>query len=198
MKKLLFAAALAAGAAGAGAASYPEDARHLADAAECAAQKLWAGVEANPVPVVLALGTFLFTLVYHKLKGKSLRESVEVAATRVTVVPVPGAPPAASGAGESPVVARAKARATRAQLIADQIALENRNRKLPAEVKQAEKDACYTEQALADARKALEARERAHAEAAAKLAALESEWEASESELAAIAAELAKLASAVQ
>lgn len=195
MKKLLFAAALTAGAAGAGAASYPEDARHLADAAERAAQKLWAGVEASPVPVVLALGTFLLTLVYHKLKGKSLRESVEVAATRVTVVPVPNAPHAPN---ESPVVARAKARATRAQLIADQIALENRNRKLPAEVKQAEKDACYTEQAVADARKALEARERAHAEAAAKLAALESEWEASESELAAIAAELAKLTAAVQ
>jgi hypothetical protein len=195
MKKLLFAAALAAGAAGAGAVSYPEDARHLAGAAERAALKLWAGVEANPVPVVLALGTFLLTLVYHKLKGKSLRESVEVAATRVTVVPVPGAP---SGASESPVVARAKARATRAQLIADQIALENRHRKLPAEVKHAEKDACYTEQALTDARKALEARERAHAEAAAKLEALRDELEASESELAAIAAELAKLASAVQ
>jgi len=143
--------------------------------------------------VVLAFGTFLLTLVYHKLKGKSLRESVEVAATRVTVVP--GAPPAPSA---SPVVARAVARATRAQLLADQIALESRNRKLPAEVKQAEKDACYTEQAVADARKALDARERAHAEASAKLAALESEWEASESELAAIAAELAKLASAVQ
>jgi hypothetical protein len=192
MKKVIALAALGASAVAAGAVSYPEDARHVADAAERTAQKLWAGVEANPAPVVLALGTFLLTLVYHKLKGKTLRESVEVAATRVTVVPVP---PATSA---SPVVARAVARATRAQLIADQIALENRNRKLPAEVKQAEKDACYTEQAVADARKALEARERAHAEAAAKLAALESEWEASESELAAIAAELAKLANVVQ
>lgn len=195
MKKVIALAALGASAVAAGAVSYPEDARHVADAVERGALKFWAGVEANPVPVVLAFGTFLLTLVYHKLKGKSLRESVEVAATRVTVVPVPGAPRSAS---ESPVVARAVARATRAQLIADQIALENRNRKLPAEVKQAEKDACYTEQALADARKALDARERAHAEAASKLAALQSELEASESELAAIAAELAKLASAVQ
>jgi hypothetical protein len=195
MKKVIALAALGASAVAAGAVSYPEDARQFADATERAAQKLWVGVEANPVPVVLALGTFLLTLVYHKLKGKSLRESVEVAATRVTVVPVPGAP---QSAAESPVVARAVARATRAQLIADQIALEARNRKLPAEVKQAEKDACYTEQALSDARKALEARERAHAEASAKLDALESELEASESELAAIAAELAKLATAVR
>jgi chromosome segregation ATPase len=95
------------------------------------------------------------------------------------------------------VVARAKARATRAQLIADQIQLENRLRKLPGEVKAAEKDACYTEQAVQDARRLLETKLKAHDEALAKLDQLHEELMASEAELAAINAELEKLAEQV-
>ena len=40
---------------------------------------------------------------------------------------------------------------TRAQLLADQIGLQNRHKKLPEEMVKAEKDVCYTGQALADA-----------------------------------------------
>ena len=63
-------------------AEYAETAKHLA-------MTLRGSVESNPVPVFIALGTFLVTVGYHKAKGKSFRESVEAAATRVTLVPVP-------------------------------------------------------------------------------------------------------------
>ena len=46
------------------------------------------------MPLALAAGTFLLTVLYHKAKGKSFRESVEVAATRVAVVSVPASRPA--------------------------------------------------------------------------------------------------------
>lgn len=174
--------------------THPDEFAPLAERASAAALRLWVGVEANPTPVLLALGTFLLTIAYHKLKGKSLRESVEVAATRVTVVPVAVAAPATP---ENTVVKRAQARATRAQLISDQILLESRLRKLPDEVQKAEKEACYTEQALADLRKTLALKEKAHADAAARLEKLRAELAAGETELTAIDDELHKLADVV-
>lgn len=158
-----------------------------------AARQAWENVEANPVPVVFALGTFVLTVIYHTAKGKSLRESVEVAATRVTVIPVPGG----VAEPETPVVKRAKARATRAQLIADQIGLQNRYRKLPDAVLKAEKEACYTEQAVADTERALADKRKAHDEAVAKLEALANEQAEGEAELTEIEAELKKLAEVV-
>jgi len=140
--------------------------------------------------VGLAAGTFLLTVIYHKAKGKSLRESLEVAATRVTVVNVPRP----EAADENPVVKRAKARATRAQLLADQIGLQNRQKKLPEEILKAEKDACYTEQALADAERKLDDKRKAHEDAVAKLGALRNERDAADAELAEIDVELQKLA----
>ena len=190
MRIALFTVFLAA-AAGVGYAAYPAEFTRSADVAAKAADRVWVGVEANPVPVLLALGTFLLTVVYHKFRGKTLRESVEVAATRVTVVPLP--PPE----GENPVLRRAKARATRAQLIADQIGIQNRYRKLPDAVLKAEKDACYTEQALVDARRALAEKQKAHDEAVARLEALRKEQAAGDAELAEIEAELKKLAELV-
>lgn len=194
MKKL-FALALISVAAAVGTlyTTHPDEIVRALYVAQAAADRAWASIEANPVPVAIALGTFFITIVYHKLKGKSFRESVEVAATRVTLVQVP----ASNAERETPVVTRAKARATRAQLIADQIALENRIRKLPSEVKAAEKDACYSEQSLTDARKALEAKHQTHDDAVVKLEALRAELEAGEAELEAIAEELKKLAEMV-
>jgi hypothetical protein len=193
MKKLIALTTVGiAAAVGTAYATHPDDCMQVLDMAQAVAMRAWANIEGNPVPVLVALGTFLATIIYHKLKGKSFRESVEVAATRVTVVPVPRGN--ASDAAESTVVTRAKARATRAQLIADQIGLENRIRKLPAEVKAAEKDACYSEQSLADAQKSLAAKQQAHEDAVAKLETLRTELAAGEAELAAIADELKKLA----
>jgi hypothetical protein len=178
--------------------AYPVEFVRVAETAGVLAQRVWDNIEAHPVPMIFALGTFLLTVLYHKAMGKSLRESVEVAATRVAVVQVPVKEAAAAAAEpESPVVTRAKARATRTQLLADQIGLENRQRKLPEEIVKAEKEACYTEQAVVDARKALGEKHKAHNKAVAKLQELREEQAASEAELAAIRAELQKLAELV-
>ena len=165
--------------------------------AEVIAVRVWDSVEAHPVPMLVALGTFLLTVVYHKAMGKSLRESVEVAATRVAVVTVPVPEKDAASEFENPVVARAKARATRTQLIADQIGLQNRQRKLPDEILKAEKEACYSEQAVADAKKALGEKHKAHNAAVAALEGLRQEKAAADAEIAAIEAELNKLAQLV-
>ena len=174
--------------------THPDAVVEYAGQAVQAGQWVWDGIRANPVPVGLAAGTFLLTVVYHKARGKSLRESVEVAATRVALVPVPVRD---GDESETVVVKRAKARAMRAQLMTDQIGLQNRQRRLPEEVLKAEKDACYTEQTLADAERKLDERQRAHDDAVVKLEALRKEKASAEAELAAIEVELATLAELV-
>lgn len=195
MKRIALVGVFLAATVGAGYAALPNELGHYSRAAAEAMSRAWESVEANPVPVYLALGTFLLTVVYHKAKGKSLRESVEVAATRVTVVPVP--PPRELSGDETAVVKRAKARATRTQLLTDQIALQNRYRKLPEEVQRAEKEACYTEQALADAERLLTEKQKAHDEAAGRLESLRKAKAQVDSELGEIEAELKKLAELV-
>jgi hypothetical protein len=190
MRRIALATACLGAAVASGYFAYPNEFKQYTDAAAQGARRVGVAVEANPVPVYLALGTFLLTVVYHKAKGKSLRESVEVATTRVAVVPVPRE----SAEPETTVVRRAKARATRAQLLADQIGLQNRQRQFPDAVLKAEKEACYTEQAVADAERTLAGRKKAHDEAVAKLEALRKERAAGEAELAEIDAELKKLA----
>jgi predicted RNase H-like nuclease (RuvC/YqgF family) len=202
MKKSIALATVAlAAAVGTGYATHPDESKQLFDAAVRALERMWNNIETNPVPVLVALGTFLVTIAYHKAKGKSLRESVEFAATRIKVVE---APAPAAGEPEPAVVKRAQARATRTQLLADQFGLENRIRKLPDEVKKAEKETCYAEQevteaeqALTEAEQTLEAKLAANEAAAAKLEALRKELAAGESEIAAIAAELKRLADVV-
>jgi hypothetical protein len=193
MKRIVLFILFLAAASSVIAALGPRETARLADLTEKGAMRVWEGVEAHPEPVVLALATFLATVVYHKLRGKSLRESVEVAATRVNVVSVP----VHEAENETAVVKRAKARATWTQLVADQIALENRYRKLPDAVTKAEKDACYTEQALIDAEKKLGDADKAHEEAVAKLEALREDLSRGREELAEIEAELKKLSQLV-
>src|SRR5262245_16632764 len=186
MKRIVFVIAiLAAAAVGTGYAARPEEAARYAAAAAEFARQAWDQVRASPGPAALALGTFVLTVLFHKAKGKTLRESVEVAATRVTVVPIP---PPAVGENETPVVKRAKARATRAQLLADQIGLQNRLRKVPEEVVKAEKDVCYTQQAVTDAKRVLADKHKVHNGAVARLKTLRKELDAGEAELVAIEA----------
>lgn len=191
MKRIVIVSVFASAAIGAGYSIYPDEYALSFSVATSALLRVWENIETNPFPVLIALGTFLATVVYHKAKGKSLRESVEVAATRVTVVPVPHKQ---LEDNENPVVRRAKARATRAQLLVDQIGLQNRQRKLPEEIVKAEKDACYTQQDLAAAERTLTSRQKAYDEATAKLERLRKENAGHETELAVIEEELKKLA----
>ena len=191
MKRIALATVGLGAAVGAGYYTYPDEFLEYMGMAVKAARWAWDGVRANPVPVSVAAGTFLLTVIYHKAKGKSLRESVEVAATRVTVIAVPAKD---AGVAENSVVRRAKARATRSQLLTDQIGLQNRQRKLPEEVQKAEKEACYSQQWLADAKRNLVEKQKSHDEAEAKLEAIRKEKAESAAELAEIDVELKKLA----
>src|SRR5947208_6823555 len=182
MKRIALGAVCLGAAVGYGYHAYPDEVRRYAGEAVQAGRWVWEGIEANPLPEGLAAGTFLLTVIYHKAKGKSLRESLEVAATRVTVVNVPQP----ETGDENPVVKRAKARATRAQLLADQIGLQTRQRKLPEELVKAEKDVCYTGHALADAERKVADARRIHDDAVAKLEGLRSERAAADDELAEI------------
>lgn len=173
--------------------SYPEDSARISGMAETVANRTWSGFESHPMPMIFALGTFFLTVVFYKAKGMSLRESVEVAATRVTVIPVS----APFEDVENAVLRRAKARAMRTQLMTDRIGLENRARKVPEEVVKAEKDSCHTERAFAEAKRALAERQKAHEAAMAKLKSLRKEKAKGEAELAEIDAELSKLAELV-
>ncbi len=192
MKRIAMATmVLATAAVGAEYAVYPEEFMQYVAVAAKAGLRVWDNIEANPAPVCLALGTFLLTVLYHKIRGKSLRESLEVAATRVTVI----APaPRESGESENPVVRRAKARATRTQLMSDLIGLQNRHRKLPEEILKLEKELCYTEQALDEAEAKLTDKQQAHEAAVAKLDAVRKEKAVADAELAAIETEMKKLA----
>jgi hypothetical protein len=195
MKRIALATAgLAAAAVGAGYYTHPAEFAEYTRAAGQVARRVGESVQANPGPYAVALATFLLTVVYHTLRGKSLRESVEVAATRVTVVTAPARP---SNDPDPPVLQRAKARATRAQLIADQIGIQNRQKWLPEAIVNAEKDAAYTEQAMSDAERSLAAKQKAHADAVAKLARLRKQKAEGDAELAEIEAELEKLAELV-
>jgi hypothetical protein len=193
MKRIAFAVVCIVAAAVVGYLKYPEEFRHYTEVATNASLWAWEGIKSNPVPVSLAVGTFLLTVIYHKARGKSLRESVEVAATRVAVVPVP----MGDSTDENPVVRRARARAMRAQLLADLNGIQNRQRRLPDELVKAEKDACYTEQAVIDAERKLEEKQMHHEEAVAKLEAIRKEKAQGEAELAEIEAELKRLAEVV-
>jgi len=55
---------------------FPAEFMHYTELALMAGLRLWHDVEANPAPVCLAVATFLLTVIYHKARGKCLRESV--------------------------------------------------------------------------------------------------------------------------
>jgi hypothetical protein len=190
MKRIALLVGILAGAGVAGYANCPAEFTNYANEAHALGLRAADGIRSNAMPIGLAAGTFLVTVGYHKAKGKTLRESVEVAATRVTVVPVHQT----VVEPETAVVKRARARATRTQLIADQIALENRHRKLPDAVAKAEKEVCYSEKALAEAERSLAEQRKAHENAVARLDSLYEERDNAQAELAAISDELNKLA----
>ena len=156
--------------------------------------ELFKSAEANPLPFFTAVGTFLITVVYYRLRGHSFRESVEVAATRVTIINPPAAAPQPE---QSSALNKARNRTIRNQLIHDQIALQQRAKKLPNEVRQAEQDVCYTQTALDDAKEVLTNKQKAHDTATAKLDKLKKEASSADGELASIAIELLAMESQV-
>ncbi len=116
MKRIVLLFVFLAAAIGVELQANPGESKQIAALVMKAALSVWDSIEANPVPVAVALGTFLLTVIFYKVKGKSLRESVEVAATRVMVVSVP--PTAGTGEAAScprPFGARNRMPATRSR-----------------------------------------------------------------------------------
>lgn len=143
----------------------------------------------NPVPIYVAVAWFLFTMVYHWAKGKSFRESVEVAATRVKVVEQPATTTQAETV--SPVVLEAQQKLLSHQLKGEAIAITDRLKKLPELMKKAEVEVCHRQKQeteaksvhtvafknLSDASKNLAKLRAEHFESINKLAAIETELE---------------------
>ena len=152
--------------------------------------------ESNPIPIVVAVGTFLLTCIYHKARGKSLRDAVEVAATRVTVVPMASATPVESEP-VNPVLMRAYARTTRTQLLADQTILKTRINKVPDDVTAAEKEFCFAEKQVLEAKRSLGEKHKTRNLATRKLDSLREQLNEGRKEIDAIENELTKLANYV-
>jgi hypothetical protein len=102
------------------AGAYPNQLQPLQDQTQQFAEKAWTGIEANPSPVIFALATFVLTVVYHMGRGKSLKESVGIAAIRTPVI---------EATQEAIVVRRARARSTKNQLLVDKKTIEDRHKK---------------------------------------------------------------------
>jgi hypothetical protein len=168
----------------------PEDVDRYQATTEAVAGKVWANVEANPWPVGLAVGTFLLTVVYHKACGRSVRQALEAAALRGTIV----TPAAGQSQTESDVLTRAKNRTTKTQLTQDRFVLENRDRAMQVEISTAEKDSAWADREAEAAAEKAEGKRLAAITIHKKLTSLRTEREATAAELAKIDAELARLA----
>lgn len=92
---------------------------------QCA--KLWASVEANPGPSMLAIGLFAFTVIYHKMKGRSTIAALKAGLLKEAPVDV-----------LNPVLAKAQRVALENQLIEMYEASEERQKTLPDDIKNAE------------------------------------------------------------
>ncbi len=104
---------------------------------------------ANPVPIWVAVAGFLFTMVYHWAKGKSFRESVEVAATRVKVVETTATPAAAT---VSPAYEKAQKQSVYLRLAESETEIEAKIGRLRTEVAKADKVMADTSKQAKEAR----------------------------------------------
>ncbi len=150
---------------------------------ESYAERGWDKIEENPIPILVALLTMLLTVVYHKAKGKTLKQAMEVAVTKVNTVEV-------GHQTRSGAATRAQHRATYQQLERDQKELEERLKILPAAIEIAKKKlaSAVAESKAADA--AADAKESARINAERILANLTSEQEKGQVELTEIDDEL--------
>jgi Skp family chaperone for outer membrane proteins len=93
------------------------------------ASKLWASIESNPGPSILALALFSFTVIYHKMKGRSTLAALKAAALKEP--PLDPKPP------ENPLVVKMQRQAIENQMLETYEKLERRQKDLPDEIKAA-------------------------------------------------------------
>lgn len=135
--------------------------------------RMWSGIEANPLPVLIALATFAITVAFHRFKGASFREAVERAATKAVVVTVP--PPVTRPADIDNAVVRASNRVTLRQLVEDLSELKKREKELPKEIEDAQIERMEAEEHNAKAKAAFDTTSKQLAVSIDRLNRLESE-----------------------
>ncbi len=127
-------------------------------------ERVWESVVANPTPVVMAIAVFLFTCAYHVVRGRSIREAVEIAITKIepqrsTASGLPTMGEAYRGTShanqsgsdaseeveETPVMARARNRVEWHQLTTDKEDIERRMLRLPDEIATVQRDVSMKE-----------------------------------------------------
>lgn len=128
------------------------------------------------------VGLFLTTVAILRKRGKNYREAIRTAAFPATATP--------AVAEVSPAVKKAQARTLRAQLISDQISLENKLRKLPEQIVSAEKGVSYTRKHLIEATTVYKKAQADHYTAENHLANLQTIKASLETDLAQITTEI--------
>lgn len=116
----------------------------------------WAKIVADPAPYLSALGTFCALFVYHKIKGRSTRESLEAAASRSTTVMVMPAQPAGPVIDPNSPYAVAMNSLAVTQLQKHLGDLLNRKEVLPKEIKEIETECAHAQKALEKAKELYE------------------------------------------
>lgn len=158
------------------------------DKAENYAEKGWGKLEENPIPVLVALVTMILTVVYHRTKGKTFRQALEVAVTKVNTVEV-----GERISGPSSAASRAQAALMYQQLERAQASFEGRLKHLPGTIDAGRKATNRAATEAQVAQKTADEKKLAFKQALDALAKLEAEQEAGQRELVEIDAELAAL-----
>lgn len=117
------------------------------------ASKLWASIESNPGPSILAIALFAMTVVYHKMKGRSTMAALK--AGLLKEAPVDPKEP------ENPILTKMLRQAAENQMLETYEKLEARQKALPNELQNASEG---VKRAAANRQKAEEAANRAQNE----------------------------------
>lgn len=143
------------------------------------ATNLWASIEANPGPSLLALGIFIFTIVYHKVSGKTLKE-----AFANTLMKAPLAPSKPS------IIQKAEQELLQEKLISKETELHSLVNDLPYRIVNALETAKALEKEAERAKELAETKERRAKKAAEEHASLVALLETARTDLAAVKEQL--------
>jgi hypothetical protein len=94
---------------------------------QAVAEKLWLSIEHNPGPSLLAFGLFVFTIIYHKMHGKGLKEAFTMTVLRS----VPNEP------AKPKIIQKAENELLYEKLISTETTLESQIIDLPREIREA-------------------------------------------------------------
>lgn len=143
------------------------------------ASNLWASIEANPGPSLLALGIFAFTIIYHKMSGKSLKEAF--ATTLIHAAPA-----------KPTIIQKAEQELLQERLLNKETELEQLISNLPQQINNAKTTADVLYKEADRAREQAEVKKRRADKAAEEHANLVKKLEVAKADIVALKEQLAK------